>query len=44
MKDAIPRLARRIVAAAVARAEGRVAYLVHGQAPGHGDLVSSQRP
>ncbi|WP_327688787.1 NUDIX hydrolase [Streptomyces tubercidicus] len=32
----IPRLARRIEAAAAARAQGRVAYLEHGHTPGHG--------
>ncbi|MFE7543516.1 NUDIX domain-containing protein [Streptomyces platensis] len=36
----IPRLARRIVAAAVARAEGRVGYLEHGCATQHGDMKS----
>jgi 8-oxo-dGTP pyrophosphatase MutT (NUDIX family) len=33
----IPRLARRIVAAAAARRQGSVAYLEHGHAVGHGD-------
>ncbi|MFE6737417.1 hypothetical protein [Streptomyces tubercidicus] len=36
----IPRLARRIVAAAAARTDGRVAYLEHGHAPEHGGRVS----
>lgn len=39
----IPRLARRIEAAAVARAEGWVAYLEHGRAPGRGGPVSPRR-
>lgn len=39
----IARLARRIEAAAVARAEGRVAYLEHGHAPGDGGPGLPQR-
>ncbi|WP_329174934.1 NUDIX hydrolase [Streptomyces decoyicus] len=39
----IPRLARRIEAAAAARAEGWVAYLEHGRAPGQGGPVSPRR-
>lgn len=39
----IPRLARRIAAAAAARTEGRVAYLEHGHAPGHGGPGSPER-
>ncbi|MBM4794599.1 NUDIX hydrolase [Streptomyces sioyaensis] len=43
-KLTIPRLARRIEAAAAARAEGRVAYLEHGRAAGSGSLELPQQP